>query len=129
MTKEKIFLLAAAMGLVPIALGYGLMPELSIPALYQVEVSGTSNVHIFRAVMGLYLGMVVLWLMGVRSERFQQPAILSLVVFMLGLAAGRVLSMVLDGMPHPLLALYAALEVGFGVIGIMLLRSSTESAN
>jgi hypothetical protein len=35
---------------------------------------------------------------------------------MLGLAAGRVLSLLLDGFPHPLLLTYLILEVIMGVI-------------
>ena len=41
---------------------------------------------------------------------------------MLGLASGRVLSLVVDGMPHPLLIAYMLLEFGFGAIGVMLIR-------
>jgi len=39
----------------------------------------------------------------------------------LGLAAGRILSLAIDGMPHPLLAIYTLLEIVFGVLGLMLL--------
>jgi hypothetical protein len=122
MSKEKLFLIVAALGLTPIALGYGLMPGRSLPFLYGVGVDGVSNVHILRAIMGLYLGMVVFWLMGARFPRYRDAALCSLVVFMLGLAAGRVLSFVIDGMPHPLLAVYAVLEIGFGAVGLVLLR-------
>jgi len=71
--------------------------------------------------MGLYLAMALFWFMGARAERLQTPAIMSLVVFMLGLAAGRILSLAIDGMPHPLLAIYTLLEIVFGVLGLMLL--------
>ena len=128
MTKHKLFLLTATFGLIPIALGYGLMPEQSMPYLYGVNVEGTSNVHILRAVMGLYLAMALFWFLGARSERLQDAAIMSLVVFMLGLAAGRILSFALDGMPHPLLAGYALLEISFGVVGLLLLKDSESAA-
>ena len=124
MTREKLFLLAATLGLIPIALAYGLMPQESLPYLYGVEVSGTSGIHIYRAVMGLYLAMALFWFLGSCSGELERPAIYSLVVFMLGLAAGRLLSIAVDGMPHPLLAVYALLEIGFGVIGILLLKAS-----
>ena len=128
MTKQKLFLLAATFGLIPIALGYGLMPAESLPYLYGVSVEGTSNTHILRAVMGLYLAMALFWFMGARSERLQTPAIMSLIVFMLGLAAGRVLSIAIDGMPHPLLAAYTLLEIGFGTVGLMLLKKGESAA-
>jgi len=41
---------------------------------------------------------------------------------MLGLAAGRVLSLLIDGMPHPLLVVYLVLELGFGFAGALLIR-------
>lgn len=41
---------------------------------------------------------------------------------MLGLAAGRVISLVLDGMPHWLLFVYLILELGFGLVGIKMIH-------
>ena len=41
---------------------------------------------------------------------------------MLGLAAGRVISLVLDGMPHWLLVVYLLLELGFGLVGIKMIH-------
>ena len=43
---------------------------------------------------------------------------------MFGLAAGRVVSLVVDGMPHPLLVIYLVLEVGFGAVGYYLIKHS-----
>jgi hypothetical protein len=43
---------------------------------------------------------------------------------MLGLAAGRVASLVIDGMPHPLLLVFLVLELVFGFIGYYLIRRS-----
>ena len=77
---------------------------------------------------GHYLAMATFWFVGARSERLQTPAIMSLVIFMLGLAAGRILSIAIDGMPHPLLATYTLLEIGFGAIGLMLLKKGESAA-
>ncbi len=52
----------------------------------------------------------------------RQPALYSLVVFMLGLAAGRALSLVVDGMAHWLLVGYLLVEIAFGIIGWRLLK-------
>ena len=75
-----------------------------------------------RAVMGLYLGMVALWLWGAFDRSMTGPALVSCSVFMLGLAAGRMLSFVLDGMPHWLLVVYAVLELILGAMAIALYR-------
>ena len=120
MKKEVIFLLLAAVGLTPIALSYGLMPQASLSYLYNIDASSVNSSHIFRAVMGLYFAMVVFWVLGARRETLTLPALWSLTIFMLGLAAGRIVSIVIDGMPHPLLVTYLVLEMGFGFVGFYL---------
>jgi hypothetical protein len=50
------------------------------------------------------------------------PALAGCAVFMLGLAVGRILSFIVDGMPHWLLVVYAALEIVLGLIAVMLYK-------
>jgi len=122
MKVKQLFLIAAAVGLAPIALSYGLAPELSLEYLFQISVTDTNSLHIFRAIMGLYLAMAAFWTLGAFNPLLTQAAIYSLVVFMLGLALGRILSIIVDGVPDGLLVVYLLLELGFGIIGIVLLR-------
>lgn len=124
MSRESIFLVLAAVGLTPIALSYGLLPGSSLSYLFDIDASSTNSVHIFRAVMGLYLALVAFWIAGARIKSLRIPALWSLTVFMFGLAAGRVVSLVVDGMPHPLLVIYLVLEVGFGAVGYYLIKHS-----
>ena len=124
--KTRAFLIFCAVGLVPIALGYGAKPSTSLDALFGITVDTTNLAHIMRAVMGLYLGMVVLWVWGAFDEQMTAPALVSCAVFMLGLAAGRVLSFILDGMPHWLLVVYAALEIVFGLCAIAIYRGHSS---
>ena len=121
-TKTRAFLIFCAVGLVPIALGYGAKPSLTLDALFGIKVETINLTHIMRAVMGLYLGMVVFWLLGAFRRSFAGPALAACAVFMLGLAAGRVLSFVLDGLPHWLLLVYAVLEIVLGLIAITLFK-------
>jgi len=124
MNMRQGFLLLVAVGLVPIALGYGLVPSKSLEYLFAVSVQNVNGAHIFRAVMGLYLALALFWVMGAYKAHLRQAALYSLVVFMFGLAAGRLLSLAVDGVPHWLLLVYLALELGFGVIGMQLLKRS-----
>ena len=79
--------------------------------------------------MGLYFALVIFWLLGAFTKKYKLHALYSLVVFMLGLAAGRTISLVVDGMPHWLLVVYLVLELGFGVIGWkMVLKEKMETA-
>lgn len=125
--KTRIFLIFCAVGLVPIALGYGAKPSASLEALFGITVDTTNLAHIMRAVMGLYFGMVVLWILGAFKQSFSGPALVSCAVFMLGLAAGRLLSFILDGMPHWLLIVYAVLEIVLGVMAILIYKGSRKN--
>ena len=122
MNLPQIFLFITAAGLLPIALSYGVNPPGSLGFLFGMTVDGTNGVHIFRAIMGLYLALIVFWVLGARRASLTRPALYSLVVFMFGLAAGRVLSLLVDGVPHWLLSVYLVLELMFGAIGLMMLR-------
>ena len=125
--KTRAFLIFCAIGLVPIALGYGAKPSTSLDALFSITVDTINLTHIMRAVMGLYFGMVVIWVWGAFKKQMAAPALVSCAVFMLGLAAGRVLSFFLDGMPHWLLVVYAALEIVLGLIAIAIYRGGDSS--
>ena len=123
MTKESLFLLIAAVGLTPVALSYGLAPATTVPMLYGVEIESINLTHIFRAVMGLYLAMVVFWIFGATRESLRFPALCSVVVFMGGLAVGRLLSLFVDGIPGVFLVIYLLLEIGFTLVAFKLAKS------
>jgi len=124
--KTRAFLIFCAVGLVPIALGYGAKPSVSLNALFGIEVDTVNLTHIMRAVMGLYLGMVAFWLWGAFKPSMTGPALVGCAVFMLGLAAGRVLSFIVDGMPHWLLIVYAVLEIVLGLIAVALYKGHSS---
>jgi hypothetical protein len=127
--KTRVFLIFCAVGLVPIALGYGAKPATSLDALFGITVDTINLTHIMRAVMGLYFGMVVIWLWGAFKKQMAAPALVSCSVFMLGLAAGRILSFILDGKPHWLLVVYAALEIVLGLAAIAIYKGDHSSKN
>ena len=127
MNIRQMFLLVAAIGLLPIALSYGLIPQKSLSYLFEINVSDPNTIHIFRAVMGLYLALIIFWLIGVIEVQVRQAALYSLIVFMFGLAAGRILSHIIDGMPHWLLAVYLVLELVFGILGMLLIKKSDKA--
>jgi hypothetical protein len=124
---QKGILLFVAVGLIPIALGYGLMPEKSMSYLFNISVSEVNLVHILRAVMGLYLALIIFWILGVMKEHLRQAALISMVVFMLGLAGGRLFSIIIDGIPNILLIVYLFLELLFGILGLVLIQSSKKT--
>jgi len=124
MTIRQVFLLITATGLIPVALSYGLMPEVSLGYLFGISAPDVNSTHIFRAIMGLYLGFVVFWVIGAFNERVREAALYSLVIFMMGVAAGRILSIIVDGVPHWLLIVYLLLELCLGSAGMLLLKKA-----
>ncbi len=118
----RFYLLFSAAGLFVIALGYGIDPAAILPMALHVTVEGIDLTHIFRAVMGLYLAMIVLWILGAFRASLTKAAVIAEVTFMFGLAAGRALSIIIDGMPSVLLVIYAVLEIVMGLWGVLILK-------
>ena len=127
MNARQKFLLIAAAGLIPIALSYGVVPQATLKFLFDISIDGTNGIHIFRAIMGLYFALIIFWILGARSAKLTRPALFSLTVFMLGLAGGRTLSLIIDGMPHWLLFVYLILEILFGVVGLLMLITMNKT--
>ncbi len=112
----RLLLILAALGLVPIALSYGVAPGTSVSFLLGFPVEGINHTHVFRAIMGLYLANAAFWLVAAQQTRLQNAALWVLFLFMTGLALGRILSIVIDGMPSIVLVLYLLAELAFGAM-------------
>ena len=123
MNKESFFLLFIAAGVFPVSLIYGGHPAISMPYFYGVEVNTVNLSNILRAIMGLYIALCVFWVIGARYEKLRLAALWSLVIFMIGIASGRILSLVLDGMPSPLFIFYLAVEIIAAVSGFKLISN------
>jgi hypothetical protein len=124
----RCYLLFSAIGLVAVALSYGVAPAIVLPKLMDLTVEGTDLTHIFRAIMGLYLGMIVLWLVGAFRSDFARAAVIAEIFFMFGLAGGRLLSIAVDGVPSIPLVLYTVVEITLGIWGVVvLLRLSLDA--
>ena len=124
MNYRKAYLWLSALGLFPVALSYGVAPVESLNWLFGMTVEVPNEAHIFRGIMGLYLAMVVLWIVGAIYESYERPAIIAEVFFMSGLSVGRLVSVAVDGVPHWLLLGYIVVEVVLAIAGIALLRQS-----
>ena len=127
MSKESFFLLFIAAGVFPVSLIYGGNPVVSMPNFYGIEVDTINLSNILRAVMGLYIALCVFWIIGARYEKLRLPALWSLAIFMTGIASGRFLSLILDGIPSPLFIFYLAVEIIAAVIGFKLISNLQKS--
>jgi hypothetical protein len=122
MNSRRGFLLFTAVVLLPVALSYGVDPARSLGLLFDVSVSNVNGTHMFRAIMGLYLAMAAFWVAGALHVQLRHAALWSVLVFMLGLAAGRALSLAIDGMPHWLMLGYLLVELVLGGAAWRLLK-------
>src|SRR5210317_1049100 len=81
-----------------IALLYGVSPGWFFGTF--LEGSLPPNVdqsHILRAVMMLYIALGLFWLWSAFSDKYRDAGVLVLCIFCGGLVAGRILSVVVDG--------------------------------
>lgn len=120
--SDRMLLMLAAIGLVPIAFSYGLAPSVTLPYILGFPVEGTHLTHVFRAIMGLYFTNVALWIAGAFIPSLTRPALWTLFIFMAGLAGGRLLSLLVDGMPNFVLLFYLAAEIVFALMAAINLK-------
>ena len=98
---KNISLLISAIIVIPIGLIYGFKPNL----LFDIQLQTIDEHNVFKAIMGLYLGFSLLWILGIFKNNLWQMAIVSNFIFMLGLAFGRITSLIFDGIPSLLFVL------------------------
>jgi hypothetical protein len=117
----KLYLVTVAVVLVPVALSYGVDPAAILPKFMKITVEGTDQTHILRALMSLYLGMSVFCILAAFTPEWGRVAVIWAVFFMFSLVAGRVLSLIVDGMPSRVFLLHLAVEVLGGLWGLAVL--------
>jgi len=92
---DKIHLIISVLLVVPVAFIYGFCPE----TLFDIQLNTIDEHNVFKAITGLYLGFSILWILGVFQKKYLKLALVSNIIFMLGLGFGRLLSLALDGTP------------------------------
>jgi len=123
MGLSRFCLIVSADGLLPIARSYGLDPNRILPKLFQFHPVEGDTVHVLRPIMGLYFATIILWLLGaIRGGPMMRMALIGEIVFMSGLAAGRLLDILIDGWPSPVLIVYPVTELLLAAWGVLCLR-------
>ena len=120
----RFFLLGAALLIVPIALNYGLFPARSLPMFLTIPELSTDQTHIYRGLMCLYLGVGLFWAVAAFKPAWQRVAVITAIGFAWSIAAGRVLSIIVDGWPSPLLLIYLGIEIVAGLLGLAVLAAA-----
>ncbi|MET9792784.1 DUF4345 domain-containing protein [Streptomyces canus] len=71
--------------------------------------------------------MAILFCLGASNTRYTRTSLITLFTFMSGLAVGRVVSIVADGWPHPLLIAVLVVEASYAGAAAYLLRVEDSS--
>ena len=115
-------LILSAIIITIVALAYGLLPNTVLSKLFSFTVQSTDLKQVFRAAMGLYLGMALLWVIGIFKPVFWRTATIANIFFMGGLAAGRIFGLLTDGIPSIYFSIDLVLELIFAIWGIINLK-------
>lgn len=111
MALKKVFLLLSAVLVSGIGMLYGISPEWFASTFLGIAELDANIAHVFRAVMCLYIGFGLFWGFSAFCEQYRNPALLTLIIFCAGLVVGRIVSVLVDGAPAPLLQFYIAVEL------------------
>lgn len=91
----KIHLIISVCIVIPVSFVYAFNPGFK----FNIQLQTIDEHNFFKAIMGLYIGFSMLWLLGIFKQQFLKTAIVTNFVFMLGLGFGRLLSFFIDGTP------------------------------
>lgn len=122
MNIKQAYLIFAFIAVAIIALLYGVSPDWFARSFLDVNDLDADLAHILRAVMGLYIALGLFWLYAAFDPRFRDAAIITTIVFCAGLVSGRLISLVVDGRPAPLLLLYVAMEFALVPLGLWVFK-------
>lgn len=119
---KNLHLIISIIFIVPIALAYGLYPKIVLSKLINIKIDTINLTNIFRAMMCLYLGMSAIWIVGIVRPKSWITATTTNIVFMGSLAAGRLLSLALDGLPSMYFMVGLLLELSLAFWGVKNLK-------
>ncbi|CAM1353464.1 DUF4345 domain-containing protein [Tenacibaculum halocynthiae] len=94
---KNLHLVISLLIVVPTAIIYGTPSILSTNL--NIEVSTIDLSNLLKAIMCLYIGISCIWLVGIIKEKYWKSATQLNILFMLTLATGRILSIIMDGIP------------------------------
>lgn len=122
---KNLHLLVSLLIVIPTAIIYG-SPSI-LPQHLDIRVNTNDLSNMLKAVMCLYLGISLVWILGIWKTTYWKIATQLNILFMLSLAIGRTLSMLSDGLPTGGYIFGVIAEFVIGLFSIyQLKRYSTE---
>jgi hypothetical protein len=110
---NRLVLGSAALGIAAIGVIYLFTPQ-TLLSVYGIELQSASEANLYRSGYGgLFLAFSLVFASGAIAPRRARTAQLTMLAFMGGLAGGRLVSLVADGWPHPLLTAILVVELTY----------------
>lgn len=119
----KIHLIISVLIVIPISFFYGFNPD----SQFDIHLDTVDEHNFFKAIMGLYLGFSILWILGIFKHQYLKIALITNMIFMLGLGFGRFLSFFIDGTPTFGYQFGTFAELFLGFYGCWVLNSKTDN--
>jgi hypothetical protein len=119
----KIHLVISVCIVIPVAFVYGFQPD----SKFDIHLNTIDEHNFFKAIMGLYLGFSVLWILGILKNNYLKTAVLTNIIFMLGLGFGRLLSLLIDGIPTFGYIFGTFAEIFLAIYGIWVLKNKNSN--
>ena len=94
---KNLHLIVSLSIVIPTAIIYG-SPSI-LPEYLNIKVNTVDFSNMLKAIMCLYLGISLVWILGIWKTEYWKIATQLNILFMLSLAIGRLLSMIMDGFP------------------------------
>lgn len=94
---KNLHLFVSLLIVVPTAIIYG-SPTI-LPKFLNIEVHTIDISNMLKAIMFLYLGISLVWVLGILKTEYWKSATQLNILFMLTLCCGRGLSLIIDGLP------------------------------
>lgn len=117
---KNLHLVISLLIVVPTAIIYGTPSILSTNL--NIEVSTIDLSNLLKAIMCLYIGISCIWLVGIIKEKYWKSATQLNILFMLTLATGRILSIIIDGIPTNGYVFGVIAELVIGLFSVYQLR-------
>jgi hypothetical protein len=124
--KKNLHLIISILIVFPVALIYGLNPNGILTNTFHFKIDDINLENIFKGVMGLYISVSIFWLIGIIKPQLWKTATLVNILFMGGLVFGRLISLILDGMPSYIFLIGLCLETFLAIWGIFNLKKYNQ---
>lgn len=120
----RILLITSVIGLTLIALSFGILPEDTVPYLYETPpLENVNQFQLLRANMGAMLASVGVFLLGLLKPKYFKFSTVYMTAYMTLIAGSRIFGFIVDEeRPTTLFLLYFGMEISIAIIGFIIIQ-------